>query len=90
MTRAEAIEQVQTKIDLQIESQSVVEFLTLLREYEKLTQSTNTAANTLIDAVYANLQQGTFHADTEPNPTIGQFIVGLHIREELVELEELL
>lgn len=54
------------------------------------------AANNLIEAIYANMDEGEFLFDKEKVPphsgetTHGNFIVGIHIREELVELENLI
>ena len=57
-----------------------------MKEYKELIKR----ANDLVDAIYANIQSGYFKADTENNETIGSFIVAIHIREEAMDLEELL
>lgn len=45
-------------------------------------------ASALVEAIYANLEDGKFKCTNDDKSTKGAFIVGTNIREELVELEE--
>jgi hypothetical protein len=48
-------------------------------------------AKALVAAIYANLEHGTFTTTKDPSPErVGNIIVGIHIREELMDLENLL
>jgi len=48
------------------------------------------AAEKLLEAIYANLQPGTIQAATDTKPTECNFLVGVHIREELETLEKVI
>jgi len=49
-------------------------------------------AKALVEAIYANMDTGEFRFDKESDlpMTKGKFIVGIHIRDELFQLEEAL